>query len=683
MYCKKLSLFSVLILTGSWSLVPGPLNAFRLDTTTPTTITADRIVLDRRTESVHTTGETVIITDGTRMTLLDAYITERGWAAGGARGEIMLGSRTLIQGYDIEKVGPSTTAHRGLYTACAICNEQTRAWELTARRIRHEADDQQIHLYNTVFWFYGMPILWMPYISYPDPSVRFRSGFLIPTLNSTSGMGTQINFPLYINLSNYHDMTLSLGYLTDENPIWQVEHRLNAYRSSFRTTGSYTRNRYGNHRWHIFNNNYVELGDNARATIFINRTSDNTFLQQYNFYHGQPFLDTGARIELFADSGYAVISGHTFQELRSNRENQTTQSGDIFPHIRATVQSAPIFADTFLTVSGDMIGMYNRNDNSNVQRMVGAVDITSPWTLSGGHRITLSANMRYDMYYFHSADPFATGADPITGTKTRFLPSAFAEWSLPLINTNNPNWIHVVEPRARFTVVRVLDEPAFANIDSTGSILSDATLFSAHRLSGLDLWMDGNFIDYGLSWTAFGANGLSFSSFIGQTYDFSRNAGLDINSGFRHGASDVVARASMEYEDIFQINNRIRINNTSGAVRHFESMARIGNTEWIEAGYIMAVQLDDQFMVANRAHEIAGGFGFNLTNHWNLRTRTIYNITDNRLQRQNIGLYYEHPCYMIGFEFSRDGSHRLGATPEEDFRGQTRFKLVFSLRLTE
>ncbi|MCL2369138.1 MAG: LPS assembly protein LptD [Alphaproteobacteria bacterium] len=659
--------------------------ALPLSTDTPVSITADTIVFDRRAQSVHTDGRTIIETDGTRMTLLDAYLTERGWTAGSRHGEILLGTRTLIEGSDIAKVGPTTTASRGLYTACHICPDSRHAWEFTASRIRHEADDQMIHLHNTVLWVYGVPVLWLPYISYPDPSVRFKSGLLMPTTNTTANMGYQINVPLYLNFSNYHDATITFGYLTDENPIWLFEHRLNAERSSFRTTGSFTRNTYGVHRWHIFNNNYVELGENARANIFINRTSDNTFLQQYSFYDAQPFLDTGARIELFGESGYIVASGHTFQELRSNRThgNQTTQSGDIFPHVRGTFQTLPIFNDTFITFNGDIIGMYNRNENSNVQRMVAESGIVSPWTIWGGNRITLSANARYDLYYFHQAEPFM-GAGQITGAKTRFLPSAFIEWSLPLINTQSPNWIHVIEPRARFTVVRVLEEPAFANIDSTGAVLSDATLFSANRIPGLDLWMDGDFLDYGLSWTAMGNNGLTISTFVGQTYIFTQDTEFNINSGFHAGASDIVARASIDYKDWFTINNRARWDSQSFAVRHFESFARLGTRHFIEAGYIMAVQLaDEQFIEDSRAHEIAGGFGVHLNQHWHARARTTYNITDNRIQRQAFGIYYEHSCYMIGFEFGHDGARRLGATPAEDFRGQTTFKLVFSLRFTE
>jgi len=487
-------------------------------------------------------------------------------------------------------------------------------------------------------------------------------------------MGTQFNFPFYIAISDTHDFTITPGYLTNENPLWQLEHRLNAERSSFRTTGSYTNNRAGEDRWHVFNENLIELGEHARATLFLQRTSDKTYLQHYGFYDAQPFLDSGARVEAFADSGYVRASAHMFQELRDGHQSQV--SGDILPNIHGVYQSAPIYHDTYFSFMGDMIGIYSANNADNMQRMLGSASVISPWILRGGHRITLSAQARYDIYYFDNADMLGAETE-FSGTRSRFLPSGYAEWSLPLINDRGENWTHVIEPRVRYTVMRVLDSPAFANIDSAGSVLSDATLFANNRFSGYDLWVNGDFIDYGVSWSAFSARDWSLSGFAGQTYDFSKAEDLDPNSGFHNGRSDFVGRLSAEYQDWFRINNRARFSNDTLALRHIESTAQLGRKNYVEAGYIMAVQLDDAFTINNRSNEIVGGFGVGLTERWNLRSRTTYNITDERIQRQNAGLYYEHPCYMIGFEYVRDGAVR------EDYRGNTTFKLVFNLKLTE
>ncbi|MCL2757851.1 MAG: LPS assembly protein LptD [Alphaproteobacteria bacterium] len=667
-------------------LVVSSTYALSVDLESARTITAERIEFDRRSQAIRTVGQAEMETaDGQRMTWSDAHMEQRGALAGGDNVQVWLGRRTFFSAERADRTDNITTAARVTYTACEDCDDGINAWEVTASRMRHDTDTRVMQFYNAVFWAYNIPIFWSPYLAYPDPTVRRRSGLLIPYMNTTTGMGTQINFPVYIALSDMHDFTFTPAHLTGENPLWQIEHRLNAERSQFRTTGSYTRNRAGNNRWHVFNNDVIELGDHARATIFLQRTSDKTYLQRYGFYDAQPFLDSGGRVEVFADSGYVRASAHTFQELRVNPNRRTiSQSGDILPNIHGVFQTAPLYADTYAFFTGDMIGIYNSQNADRMQRILGSVGVASPWIIRGGQRITLSAQARYDIYYFDNADMTRFEGDPnFTGTKTRFLPSGYIEWALPLINNSSENWTHVLKPRARFTMMRVLDSPAFTDIDSAGSVLSDATLFSNNRFAGYDLWVNSNYADYGIDWSAFSANGISVSGFAGQTYDFSETAGLDPNSGFHAGRSDFVGRLSLEYKNWFAINNRARFYRDSFALRHIESMARFGKTDFIEAGYIMAVQLSDPFTEESRQNEIAGGFGTGLTERWRLRARTTYNITDERIQRQQAGLYYEHPCYMLGLEYARDGAIRRGFGVDENYVGTTTIKLVFSLRLVE
>ncbi|MCL1785601.1 MAG: LPS assembly protein LptD [Alphaproteobacteria bacterium] len=677
--------FRMTLVLGSSLLVFSSAHALSLDTSSDKTITADRIEFDRKTQSIKTAGDTKMETsDGKRMTLLDAYMDNRGAHAGGQRVEVWLGTRTHFSAASVEKQDNITLAQSVVYTACGDCDTNVNAWEVSADRMRHDADARMMEFYNAVFWAYDVPIFWSPYLSYPDPSIKRKSGFLIPYVNTTNNMGTQVNLPLYIVVSDTHDFTFTPGYLTAENPIWQLEHRLNAHHSSFRTTGSYTSNRAGNDRWHVFNEDLIELGEHARAKLFLQRASDKTYLQHYGFYDAQPFLDSGARMEVFADSGYVRTDAHVFQELRVMPGVQSSSiSGDILPNIHGVYQTAPVYGDTYVSFMGDMIGIYNSETAGNMQRMLGSATVTSPWTIWGGQRVTLAASSRYDFYYFNNTD-MLDGEVGFSGSRARFLPSGYAQWALPLVNNERRDWTHVIEPRVRYTAMRVLETPAFANIDSSGSVLSDATLFSDNRLSGYDLWVNGDYADYGLGWSAFSRGGISVSGFAGQTYDFSKPKDLDPNSGYHNGGSDFVGRLSAEYKDWFMINNRARFANSNLALRHIESTARLGKRNYVEAGYIIAVQLDDALTENSRNNEIVGGFGLGLTERWNLRTRTIYNITDERIQRQNAGLYYEHPCYMIGFEYLRDGAIRTNLDDEsENYVGNTTFKLSFSLKLVE
>ncbi|MDR1207115.1 MAG: LPS assembly protein LptD [Rickettsiales bacterium] len=669
-------------------LFPLSLFAATIDQNGPKAVIADKIEYNVRDKSIKTAGNTEVWTkSGQRMTLADAYVDEGGVIAYGTSAEIFLNSKTRIRAAEIVKSGDVTTAERITYTACHSCETKVNAWEISAARLKHDNETHYMHFENPVFRTYGIPVFWFPYMTYPDPTIRHKSGLLLPYINSTNNMGTQINIPLYIAVSDTHDFTFTASYLTAENPLWQLEHRLNANRSRFRTAGSFTSNQEGLNRWHMFNDDEIELGTHARAEIFFQRTSDKTYLQKYGFYDAQPYLDSGGRVELFAESGYVSTEVHFFQELRafsskySNYGNLTDPSGDILPNIHGVFQTMPLFADTYMSFMGDMIGINNSDTGSATQRMLGAAVITSPWTLFWGQKLSLSGSVRYDVYNFINTD-LLDGTNNWTGIKNRFLPSGYAEWSWALVNRQN-NWTHVLEPRIRVTTMGQVKTPAFANIDSSGTILSDATLFSGNRFSGYDLWENGTYTDYGLSLFSYYGSNVALNGFFGQSYDFSPPIDLDPNSGFHDGFSDYVGRVGVEYDGWISLNNRFRFAENNLGLRHLETVAKIGARNYIEGGYIIAAQLLDADTVDKNISEIVAGFGINLTDRFSARIRTIYNITDMRIQRQNAGIYYDHPCYTVAFEYNKDGAVRENLAVGENYRGNTTFNLTFSLKLTE
>jgi LPS-assembly protein len=297
-----------------------------LDADSPKTIEAETIEYSVREKSIKTYGKTTITNEsGQKLTLLDAYIGQKNTDAAGRSVDIYLSKQVHMSAATIDKRGDQTIARHATYTTCANCGDNAYAWEISATELQHDNVAHEMTFYNPVLWFYETPIFWFPVMDYPDPTVKYKSGLLFPSLNSTNNMGIQINIPVYVNFSNYHDATITMSYLTKENPLWQVEHRMNVDHAAMNTRGSFTHTNDGNDRWHIFNKDRVDLGEHARAFLFLNRTSDKTYLQQYDFYNDQPYLDSGARFEFFADGGYMTTETHFFQELRSLNNGNFTK----------------------------------------------------------------------------------------------------------------------------------------------------------------------------------------------------------------------------------------------------------------------------------------------------------------------------------------------------------------------
>lgn len=642
-------------------------------------IKSDFIEYNVKTEEMKAVGNTEIINkSGQKVKSDNLSLTKDKTKMDADDIELWLGSHVYIRAEEITKRSEETIAHDAVFTACEGCDEYGNAWMISSNKVIHDSDEKMLYFHNPLFWIYNqtIPILWLPYYEMPDPSVDYKTGFLTPSFNTTNGLGTQFNIPFYINLSDKHDLTTTFSYLTQENPLFQLEHRLNLTRSSFRTTGAYTHNKQGVNRWYVFNNDIIELGENARATVYINKTSDKTFLQRYGFYDYQPFLDSGAKIELFGQNGYVVADTHMFQELRKPYGNQTLVSGDILPNIRGVYQTNPFFRETYLNLSGDVLGV--NGDNSSSQRIIGMGQIVSPWTLWGGNRLTLSASGRYDIYNFENTKIYDGNniINSYSGLKTRFLPSGFVEWGLPLFSKEN-KWIYIIEPRARLTVMAHTDsKDVFAvDNDSAGRLLSDTTLFSDNRYAGLDVWENGSFADYGIRWA--GTNQIhNIEVFLGQTYDFNTNQENLYENGFRDGLSDYVGRISYNYRYL-QLLTRFRLDRDNMSLNHTENYAFIGrNGTYLSIGHLWDSRPIDIYSTDDKdTHEMIFGAGLKLSSRIRLTGSAIYNAYEHIFQSHSGAIYYDHPCYFFSLQYRRDNAMKY------DYIGGVTLKFKFGISI--
>ncbi len=57
--------------------------------------------------------------------------------------------------------------------------------------------------------FWGMPLVWMPYFSAPDPTVKRKTGLLMPSISTSSIYGVGFEIPYYCALAPNYDVTLA------------------------------------------------------------------------------------------------------------------------------------------------------------------------------------------------------------------------------------------------------------------------------------------------------------------------------------------------------------------------------------------------------------------------------------------------------------------------------------------
>jgi LPS-assembly protein len=98
-------------------------------------------------------------------------------------------------------------------------------WEMRSKKVKHDLVKKTIYYDNVVLKIYNLPIFFSPKFSHPDPTVNRKSGFLTPSLISSSNLGSGTKIPFFWDLGNDKDLTLTPRIYLNENPILLGEYR--------------------------------------------------------------------------------------------------------------------------------------------------------------------------------------------------------------------------------------------------------------------------------------------------------------------------------------------------------------------------------------------------------------------------------------------------------------------------
>jgi LPS-assembly protein len=137
--------------------------------------------------------------------------------------------------------GNFTVFQNGVYTACEPCRDDPRKpplWQVKAARIIHNQTEKMIYFEEASLEFFGKPIAWFPYMSAPDPTVKRKTGFLMPLFSTSSVYGFGVEVPYYIAMAPDYDLTLAPRFTTKQGPLMQAEWRQRLETGQFTIRGA-------------------------------------------------------------------------------------------------------------------------------------------------------------------------------------------------------------------------------------------------------------------------------------------------------------------------------------------------------------------------------------------------------------------------------------------------------------
>ncbi|MBK8909286.1 MAG: LPS-assembly protein LptD [Rhodospirillales bacterium] len=546
--------------------------------------------------------------------------------------------------------GNLTEMRKGVYSPCNLCAEDPRAaplWQVKAVSIVHDQEAKEITYSDAWLEFAGLPIAYTPYLSHPDPSVKRKSGVLVPTFGDDSLLGLIVQAPYFWVIDDTKDATITPIITTKEGPALALEYRQRLKKGELQMSGSGAHDS-SEFLGHVFSEFRYDINDTWRGGVDFDRTTDDTYLRRYGFGNERTLTSRGF-VEGFRGRNYLTGGAYAFQSLEDGVDDAE------IPLVLPIVDYNHVgTADRFggRPTFDANLAVLTREDGTDTRRLSTRAGYEVPFRDPIGGVYTLSAGLWGDGY--HVSDQEIEGEPgAFSGVTGRVWPQAALEWRMPFVRADKA-FDQVIEPVVQFVVSPIGGNPEeIPNEDSLDVELAENNVISTDRFPGLDRVEGGARINYGLGWDLFRLADGSASAFVGQSYRFHADSSPEPASGLDGNLSDLVGTVDLTFLPWFDMQYRTRVDQSEWTFARNE----LGFGGGLKALYLsgtyvyFADEAGDEFQ---GREELTMTARSQLTRFWRGRIFGTRDLAENQQLRYGIGLTYEDECFLFDTRLLRE-----------------------------
>lgn len=642
---------------------------------------SDRVIYDIQADRVMAIGNVVLLEPSGDVLFADEMELQSELKTGAIRDlRILFSDNSRLAAHDAVREDENRTVMtKAVFTSCEACEEnpdRAPIWQAKAEKVIHDRIDKTITYRNAFLEFFGVPVIYTPYFSHPDPSVDRQSGFLAPTAFSSSTLGYAAQIPYYYVISEDKDMTITPTITTKQNIQMAAEYRQAFASGNFKIDGSLTyvdrldrnNNTTGGQEFqgHIRSNGNFRIDDSWVWGFNVFRTTHDTYLRKYGI-SSENTLTSAAWLQGQRGRNLSVLSAYSFQGLT---EADVTGETPIVPAWWTySYVGEPNDIGGRFSVDADALSIF-RTSGQDTNRVSLQSGYYIPYTTSNGQVISFNTSLRGDVYYAH--DILADPADPSSATDEsdvfgRVVPSVSVKWRYPFVRQAG-SIRQTVEPIVEGVWSDVYGDDDTPNEDSISFEFDDTNLFGSNRYSGLDEVEKGARINYGANFGFYGESGGYTSMLVGQTFHLRENTGFQNGTGLEDKLSDYVARLEIRPTEQIQLVNRVRLDHDTLQLARNEVTVKLGTPQnWFDLGYVY-LQDDINGLTQSKREEIYVAGKVQVAEHWSTYGSYRRNLTGNGNSIDGLlGIEYLDECFGFAFEAKKSFTYDRDIEPETRF----------------
>src|SRR5689334_21796806 len=694
-----------------------------------TSVEADKVIYDQKTKRLHAEGN-IRMTDAdgkiTYANVMDLSDDYRDGFVDSLRVDTADATRMAATRSDRSN-GNYTVFENGVYTACAPCKDDPKKpplWQVKGARIIHDQNEKMLYFETAQLEFFGVPVAYMPYFSTPDPTVKRKSGFLMPGFSEATGYGVGMEVPYYWAIAPDYDATFTPRITSRQGVLMQAEFRqrlingsyqIRAYgidqldpgafagqpgdkqfRGGIETKGQFALNDKWVWGWdgvvlsdYYFMSDYrlsmyrdpmssfLSLPTEAISQLYLTGVGNRSYFDLRSIYYLSfsgnqqqvpvvyPVLDYSNVLN------YNIFGGEV--SYKTNFVN-LTRNDAVFDPITTVANTAGLCtvasADPLARTPSQCL---LRGFPGTYTRLTAEAHWRKSFTDPIGEIWTPFASMRVDAINAEvSNQPGVSNFLPVGDTQAmRLMPTVGLEYRYPFINVQ-PWGSTTIEPIAQ-VIIRPNESYAgkLPNEDAQSLVYDASNLFSVDKFSGYDRVEGGGRANVGVQSTTQFDRGGSVNVLFGQSYQLfglnsfavrdMTNTGID--SGLATQKSDYVARANYSPNRTYTFSVRSRFDEQTWNVQRFEAEARANFDRWsVGLTYGNYAAQPELGYLTRREGLLANG-SIKIAANWVATGAARWDLESNKLNTYTIGAGYVDDCFVLAANYVTSYSYSAGTAP--------------------
>ncbi|AFS47065.1 Organic solvent tolerance protein [alpha proteobacterium HIMB5] len=569
-----------------------------------------------------------------------------------------LGENAKLKGKSLLMENNITNISKGIFTTCKI-NNNCAPWSIKSEKITHNKSKKTIYYDNSVFQLYDFPVFYFPKFFHPDPTVKRQSGFLTPSLMSSSTIGNSIKIPYYQVVSEDKDFTFTPRIFSNYDILLQNEYRQVNKHTNHISDFSVKKLNQSN-KTHFFSNTKIDLSNElifSDLEFNIEKTSNDTYLKKNKITSNtrsslnQSLLNSFIKYNASTDDLKISTEFQVFEDLTKDKNSDKFQY--IYPNFSISKLIQPksdIKGELNYQISGSNI---QKDTNIRETSIINDLNYSSDNFFS---KFGTKSNL--DLLFKNTLKKGDNSSSYDKNTKNEIYTAAIFNSSYPLKKLHNNNFISNLTPK----ILARYSPNNNENLTNSNRKINSTNIFSNNRLGIGDSIEGGQSITIGLDYNYIDNNNNEFLNFsINQIFRDEKDFRLPLKSTMQNKSSDLVGNFNFYPNQNFKIYYDFSMDNNFDTMNYNKL-----NSEFTVNNFITSFEFLEENNDIGTDSYLKSDLKYLINNSSSIGYNTRRNRKTNLTEYYNLIYEYKNDCLIAAIEYNKDYYQDRDLAPSEE-----------------